>query len=82
MHCCLHLCGQPVSVGRLDQLLIDYYRRDTKKGTLTPEQVIDDNIITAWPVHYNVDQNSTIVPTPIYSFKWNGSVHLMWDMHL
>ena len=40
MHCCLHLCGQPVSVGRLDQLLIAYYKRDIEKGTLTPEQVI------------------------------------------
>lgn len=50
MHCCLHLCGQPVSVGRLDQLLIDYYNRDIEKGTLTPEQVI---IITS-VIHFIV----------------------------
>ena len=40
MHCCLHLCGQPVSVGRLDQLLIAYYKRDLENGTLTREKVI------------------------------------------
>ena len=32
MHCCLHLCGQQVSVGRVDQLLISYYRADVREG--------------------------------------------------
>lgn len=27
LHCCLHLVGEPVSIGRLDQLLIDYLDR-------------------------------------------------------
>ena len=39
MHCCLHLCGQAVSVGRLDQLLITYYEKDIEKGVLTPDEV-------------------------------------------
>lgn len=39
MHCCLHLVGQPVSVGRLDQLLIGYYQRDIEKRRITPERV-------------------------------------------
>jgi len=28
MHACFHLTGNPVSVGRLDQLLIDFYKND------------------------------------------------------
>ena len=40
MHCCLHLVGQPVSVGRLDQLLISYYERDISNGTLTEDKVM------------------------------------------
>ena len=44
MHCCLHLVGQIVSVGRLDQLLIDYYRNDS---SLTPEKVCFDHS-TKW----------------------------------
>ncbi len=39
MHCCLHLVGQAVSVGRLDQLVIDFYRRDVEKKILTEENV-------------------------------------------
>ena len=39
MHCCLHLIGQAVSVGRLDQLLIGYYQRDIEKKRITPERV-------------------------------------------
>ena len=39
MHCCLHLVGQPVSVGRLDQLLIGYYQTDIEKKRITPERV-------------------------------------------
>lgn len=34
-HCCLHLVGQPVSVGRLDQLLAPFYERDVQTGQLT-----------------------------------------------
>lgn len=45
MHCCLHLVGQPVSVGRLDQLLISFYERDIKNGSLSPEKV---------PIYINV----------------------------
>ena len=39
MHCCLHLIGQPVSVGRLDQLLFPYYKKDIEDKKLTPEMV-------------------------------------------
>nr|MDQ5864816.1 Dyp-type peroxidase [Chloroflexota bacterium] len=30
LHCCLHLIGEPVPVGRLDQLLIGFYEASTK----------------------------------------------------
>ncbi|HEX8221673.1 MAG TPA: Dyp-type peroxidase [Chloroflexia bacterium] len=30
LHCCLHLIGEPVPVGRLDQLLIGFYEADVK----------------------------------------------------
>lgn len=36
-HCCLHLIGQPVAVGRLDQLLAPFYERDIEAGRVTPE---------------------------------------------
>ena len=39
MHCCLHLIGQPVSVGRLDQLLFPYYKKDIEDKKLTTEMV-------------------------------------------
>jgi len=39
MHCCLHLVGQAVSVGRLDQLLIGYYQNDIRMNRITPERV-------------------------------------------
>lgn len=35
MHCCLHLIGNPVAIGRLDQYLADLYRNDSD---VTPEQ--------------------------------------------
>lgn len=35
MHCCVHLIGNPVAIGRLDQYLIDLYHNDTD---VTPEQ--------------------------------------------
>ena len=39
MHCCLHLVGQPVSVGNIDRLLISYYEQDIQNGTLTTKKV-------------------------------------------
>lgn len=39
MHCCLHLVGQAVSVGRLDQLLQPYYQRDLENNVITREKV-------------------------------------------
>lgn len=35
MHCCLHLIGNPVAIGRLDQYLADLYHND---GDVTPEE--------------------------------------------
>lgn len=40
MHCCLHLVGQPVSVGNIDRLLISYYKQDIQNGTLTTKKVL------------------------------------------
>ncbi len=37
-NCALHQIGEPMSIGRLDQVLIDAYRADVKAGTLTPER--------------------------------------------
>ena len=39
IHCCLHLVGQAVSVGRLDQLLQPYYQRDLEEKVITREKV-------------------------------------------
>lgn len=58
MHCCLHLVGQAVSVGRLDQLLIGYYQKDIQMKRITPERVwlyycypyIYCIYETAWPI--------------------------------
>ena len=52
MHCCLHLVGQIVSVGRLDQLLISYYKRDIRKGILTPERVCFDILLWSYHIRY------------------------------
>ncbi|HZG52283.1 MAG TPA: pyruvate formate lyase family protein [Pyrinomonadaceae bacterium] len=38
VHCALHWTVEVVPIGRLDQLLDPYFRRDVEKGTLTPEQ--------------------------------------------
>tara|TARA_R110000868_G_scaffold266583_1_gene525806 strand:+ start:15571 stop:19110 length:3540 start_codon:yes stop_codon:yes gene_type:complete len=40
LHCCLHLTGEPISVGRLDQLLIPFYERDNLTEAAAQE-VID-----------------------------------------
>jgi len=34
MHCALHFTGEIVPLGRLDQLLIDYYRKDLANGNI------------------------------------------------
>ena len=44
MHCCLHLVGECVSIGRLDQLLAPYYDRDHAAGLLSEDdaqEIID-----------------------------------------
>lgn len=38
LHSCLHLVGEPTSVGRLDQLLHPFYRRDVDAGRLDRER--------------------------------------------
>ena len=42
MHCCLHLIGQAISVGRLDQLLITFYNKDIANGTLRSKEEVFD----------------------------------------
>ena len=41
MHCCLHLVGNPVSIGRLDQYLIGFYRADPDLTPAQAQQAID-----------------------------------------
>ena len=44
MHCCMHIAGESVSIGRLDQILQPYYDKDIKAGEITKEgaqEVID-----------------------------------------
>ena len=43
LHSCMHIVGQAVSVGRLDQLLIKYYKQDIERKKLTPEKVYRAN---------------------------------------
>ena len=38
IHCALHLTAEIVPLGRLDQLLDEYYRRDMKSGKLTKDE--------------------------------------------
>lgn len=38
MHSCLHLVGEPTSIGRLDQLLLHYYEHDLAAGILDEDQ--------------------------------------------
>jgi len=38
VNCALHLIGDPMSIGRLDQLLIEAYRSDIKNQVITPEE--------------------------------------------
>ncbi|CAC5374758.1 unnamed protein product [Mytilus coruscus] len=40
MHCCLHLIGQPVAVGRLDELLAPYVNQSGNK-TISNQEIID-----------------------------------------
>ena len=43
-HCCLHLFGEPVAVGRLDLMLAPFYERDTNNGILdsvTAQEILD-----------------------------------------
>ena len=47
MHCALHFTGEIVPLGRLDQLLIDYYENDLKKGIIT-ETEAQDAIDALW----------------------------------
>jgi Dyp-type peroxidase family len=37
MHTCLHLTGEPVALGRLDQILAPFYNKDIKDNILTPD---------------------------------------------
>ena len=37
-NCALHQTGEAMSIGRLDQILIDLYHNDVKRGVLTPDQ--------------------------------------------
>lgn len=37
MHSCLHLTGEPVALGRLDQVLAPFYDKDIQEGTLTQD---------------------------------------------
>ncbi|KAA3614390.1 MAG: Dyp-type peroxidase [Planctomycetota bacterium] len=44
INCALHQTGEPMSIGRLDQLLIDSYREDVAAGILDPasaQEIID-----------------------------------------
>lgn len=38
LHSCLHLVGEPTSVGRLDQLLLPYYQSDLEQGIVDDDQ--------------------------------------------
>lgn len=40
VHCCLHLTGTPVAVGRLDQLLIPFYEQD-QLSEAAAQEIID-----------------------------------------
>ncbi|WP_298901461.1 pyruvate formate lyase family protein [uncultured Psychroserpens sp.] len=41
MHCALHFTGEIVPIGRLDQLLINYYKEDVKNKVITKEEAQD-----------------------------------------
>ncbi len=44
LHCCLHLNGEPSSLGRLDQILNPFYEADIQTGLITEEsaqEIID-----------------------------------------
>lgn len=41
MHCALHFTGEIVPIGRLDQLLISYYKEDIKNKTIKKEEAQD-----------------------------------------
>ena len=60
MHCCLHLVGQIVSVGRLDQLLISYYKRDIRNGILTPERVYFDILLWSYHIRYTTLKDDAV----------------------
>tara|TARA_R110001632_G_scaffold137043_3_gene252690 strand:- start:36 stop:3953 length:3918 start_codon:yes stop_codon:yes gene_type:complete len=38
VHACLHLTGEPVAFGRLDQILAPFYDKDIKDGVLTSDE--------------------------------------------
>jgi Dyp-type peroxidase family len=38
LHSCLHLIGEPTAIGRLDQMLYPFYKRDIAEGRLDDEQ--------------------------------------------
>jgi Dyp-type peroxidase family len=38
VHSCLHLTGEPVALGRLDQILAPFYNKDIKDNILTPDE--------------------------------------------
>lgn len=47
MHCALHFTGEIVPLGRLDQLLIDYYKNDLANGIIT-EKEAQNTIDALW----------------------------------
>ena len=47
MHCCLHLIGEVVAIGRIDQLLGSFYEKDVAKGTLT-EEIAQEILDALW----------------------------------
>ncbi len=61
IHCCLHLCGEPTSIGRLDQMLYPYLERQMTEGTLC-EGLAQEIIDALWvKLDEKVQQNRMFV---------------------
>jgi Dyp-type peroxidase family len=48
LHCCLHLIGEPVAVGRLDQLLIDFYEADIQGDNPLSREEAQEALDALW----------------------------------
>ena len=66
MHCCFHLVGQPVSVGRLDQILLPFYKRDIANGKLEGSEVGNSSALT-----------DTILKNPLYILIYQQAQELI-----